>query len=279
MSSENPISHISAVVITKNEAARIGQCLAVLSKQFTDIHVVDSASTDDTAHIAKGYGARVTNFVWNGRYPKKYEWCLDHLEGVQDWILFVDSDEYVSDALAAELGRRSLEGAGYFIKSRYRIDGKVLRFGLRNNKLCLMNRHKMKFPHVNDLDVEGMGEVEGHYQPVRRSYFRKEKIGRMKGMMIHDAYADLKGWASRHARYARWEAEMNRRGAWPHDPVFWRDILKRLFRDLPRRDVLAFLHSFILKAGFLDGQRGWMLAKSRYVYYRMIRQMEQTVRR
>lgn len=274
MAAEELISHISVVVVTKNEAARIAACLASLNLYFADIHVVDSASSDDTAHIAKGYGVRVTNFVWNGHYPKKYEWCLDHLEGVQDWILFVDADEFVTPELVQELKERRPEGAGYFIRSRYKIEGEVLRFGLKNSKLCLINRHKMKFPHVPDLDIEGMGEIEGHYQPVRRSYFAREKIGRIKGMMVHDAYADMKGWAARHARYARWEAEMNKRDAWPLDPVGWRDFLKRMFRGLPRRDMLAFLHSYIIKGGFLDGRRGWILAKSRYLYYRMIHQIE-----
>jgi glycosyltransferase involved in cell wall biosynthesis len=278
MNGNKVITAISVVVITKNEAARLGDCLRSLNQYFSDIHVVDSASTDETAHIAKSYGARVTQFNWNGRYPKKYEWCLDHLEGVQDWILFVDADEFVTPELARELSGINLKGAGYFIRSRYKLDGKVLRFGLKNNKLCLINRHKMKFPHINDLDIEEMGEVEGHYQPVRRSYFARERIGRLKAMMVHDAYADMRGWAARHARYARWEAKMNSRDAWPLDPVIWRDYLKRAFRGLPRRDILAFIHSYIIKAGFLDGRRGWMLAKSRYIYYRMIRQIELELR-
>lgn len=271
------INHISVVVVTKNEALRIRDTLALLSMYFSDIHVVDSASTDDTAIISKGYGARVTNFNWNGQYPKKYGWCLDHLEGLKDWVLFVDADERVTPQLAQELGSKSLEGAGYFIRSRYIIDGRVLRFGLQNNKLCLLNRHKMKFPLLNDIDIEGMGEIEGHYQPVRRSYFAREKIGRLKGFMLHDAYSDMRSWAARHARYARWEAEMNRRWAWPQEPVLMRDILKSIFRYMPLRDYAAFLHSYILKLGFLDGVPGWKLAKSRYIYYRMIRQMERGV--
>ena len=35
--------------------------------------------------------------------------------------------------------------------------------------------------------------------------------------------------------------------------------------------LVAFLHSYILKIGFLDGAHGFRFAKSRMNYYRMIR--------
>lgn len=267
------IGHITVIIITKNEEARIAEALRPLSTEFSDIRVVDSNSTDNTVKIARGFGAKIIPFSWNGQYPKKYGWCLEHIADAKEWILFVDADEIVTPALIAELQNLKLQGAGYFIRARYRMHGRILKFGLVNNKLCLINRHKMKFPPVNDLDIEGMGEIEGHYQPVRRNYFKKEKIGTLKSTMIHDTYSDEKAWLARHERYAGWEAEMNRRNAWPRDPSFIRDMIKTIFRALPMRPLTAFLHSYILKAGFLDGWYGFKLARSRYLYYRMIEKL------
>ncbi len=265
------ISHISVIVVTKNEEKRIARCLKPLSTEFSDIRVVDSMSDDNTVRIAKGFGAQVTDFHWNGKYPKKYQWCLDHLDGLNDWVLFVDADEIVTPPLIAELEALPPVGAGYYVTSRYRVDGKILNYGMVNKKLCLLNRHKMIFPVVDDLDIKGgVGEIEGHYQPVKRPYFKGEPISKLQGEMIHEALDDPKAWAHKHEHYAQWEAEMDRRNAWPPDPSVWRNLLKRIFRALPLRGVAAFIHSYIWKGGFMDGSAGYRLARSRYLYYRRI---------
>ena len=63
---------------------------------------------------------------------------------------------------------------------------------------------------------------------------------------------------------------MNARNAWPKDPVEKREKMKQRFRKFPRRDVIAFLYSYIWKRGFLDGDAGFKFAKQRAQYYRMI---------
>ncbi len=133
-----------------------------------DVVVIDSGSTDDTVTIAESHGARVVPFAWNGQYPKKRQWCLDHLELAHDWVFFVDADEIVTPALADEIRRVVAAPAhqGYFIEGQYVIDGKVLRFGLKNSKIVLFDRRQFSFPVISDLYISGMGEMEGHYQPL-----------------------------------------------------------------------------------------------------------------
>ena len=262
---------ITVVVVTKNEAERIQACLLAL-KDFGQIIVVDSQSDDDTQALAKKHGAEVRDFQWNGRYPKKRQWCLDHLKFKYDWVFFVDADEIVTPNLVVELrvvefGDRC---AGYFVRGQYVFQGRVLKFGLKNNKLALINRHKMEFPVVDDLDIEGMWEIEGHYQPVLKDGFQGLRIGQLSSPLLHYAYEDADSWRSRHERYARWETMMNRRYAWPDENSGYRSVLKHVFRALPFRDVIAFLHCYVLKFGFLDGVAGYHFAKSRYRYYRMI---------
>ena len=124
---------------------------------------------------------------------------------------------------------------------------------------------------VDDLGLRGMGEIEGHYQPVLKEDYAADSIGTLDAQMQHDAGADMRAWEARHQRYAMWEAGMNALGAWPRDPVGWREFLKRVFRAMPVRDVAAFLHCYVLKFGFLDGAAGLDFARSRGRYYRMIR--------
>lgn len=250
---------ISVIVVTRDESRKIDRCLSALS-DFEDVVVVDSGGTNTRQ-------ARVERFAWNGRYPKKRQWCLAHLTLTHEWVFFVDADEVVTPELVQELRTLDYSAAGYFVKGRYVAGGKPLKYGLCNNKLCLFDRRKIEFPVVDDLDIPGMGEIEGHYQPVLKPAFAGEKIGQVSAPVYHYADEDVAAWQFRHERYARWEAEMILRRAYPVEPSAARQRMKNIFRRLPFRPLAAFLHSYILKRGFMDGARGWVLAAQRFDYY------------
>lgn len=256
---------VTVIIATKNEEARIEQCLRYLT-DFDEIIVLDSHSNDKTQQIAASLGARVEPYEWNGQYPKKRQWALDNLFLKHDRVFFVDADEFVTPELVAEIRALDWRKQGYFVKGSYVYEGRLLRQGLCNNKLALFDRRAFQFPVVNDLDLPGMGEIEGHYQPVAKD--PSAKVGQLHEALIHDAYDT--NWIPRHQRYAAWEAGMNARQAWPNEPSQKRRILKALFRNIPFRWIVAFIHSYILKGGFRDGSRGFRFARSRAVYYRMI---------
>lgn len=264
---------VSVIITTKNEAKRIDKCLYAL-KAFDEIIVVDSGSTDGTQDRAQRRGAAVIPYKWDGAYPKKRQWCLDDLTLRYDWIFFVDADEIVTEKMVEDIRLLFAKGDpdcdGYFVPGRYVLNGRTQRFGMCNNKLALFNRRRFEFPVVNDLGLPGMGEIEGHYQPVPRAK-QKVKIGRLRSWLLHEAYGSQEEWLHRHKRYAAWEAGMNARRAWPKDPVRTRQILKQLFRAMPGRPLMAFSHSYIFKMGFLDGLQGLRLAADRYRYYRLVR--------
>ncbi len=260
---------VSVIVTTKNEEKRIAQCLKAL-RAFDDVWVVDSESTDKTQDVARQCGARVEEYVWDGQYPKKRQWCLNTLPMQYDYVFFVDADEVVSASLIDEIAALDWSKAGYFVQGLYEYDGHVLRHGLRNNKLALIDWRKIEFPVIDDLNIEGMGEIEGHYQPVLKAGYEQESLGQLCTPLIHQAYEDAQSWNARHRRYARWEAGMNAKNAWPKDPKPFRQVLKFLFRRLPFRGGVAFMHCYIFKLGFLDGAAGFRFACSRRAYYQMI---------
>lgn len=258
---------VSVIVMTRNEESRLPRCLAAL-KDFAEVFVVDSASTDGTADVAHRFGAALVPFHWNGRYPKKKQWCLEHLPFSHDRVLYVDADEIVTPELCAEIAAADPACAGYFVPGAMLWQGRVLRYGLLNNKLALLNRHHWEFPVIDDLDLPGMGEVEGHYQPVLKS---PGVIGQCRNGFIHDGAEDRAQWMARHRRYAQWEAGMNARDAWPRDPVSRRQRLKTLYRRLPCRAVVVFFYGYIVKRGFLDGRAGLDYARARAAYIKMIK--------
>lgn len=250
---------VSVLVCVKNEERRLSACLNALSR-FDDVIVVDSHSSDQTLAIAQSYPVRIVPFAWNGRYPKKYQWSLDHVQTKHVRVLFADADEIITPELAREIEMLDWRCDGYFIKGQPVWQGRPLRQGLWNNKLALIDKTKFRFPVVDDLDIPGGNELEGHYQPIAIDGAR---IGQLKAAMRHDC-AD--GWDGRHDRYALWEAGMMAKGAFPADPVPLREVMKKLFRAMPLRGAFIFMYGYVWRRGFLDGKAGfaYALAKARY---------------
>ena len=90
---------LSATVTTKNEEAKIGDCLDSLA--FCDeIIVVDSGSTDRTREIAKEKGARVIERAWVS-YAEQKNFANGQTRG--EWILCLDADERISKTLRNEI--------------------------------------------------------------------------------------------------------------------------------------------------------------------------------
>lgn len=260
------LDRISVVVVTKNAAEMLRHCLMALS-DFYHVVVADSNSEDESVTIAESLGIPVEDFTWNGQYPKKRQWCLDHLEELREYVFFIDADEIVTAELVAEIKSLGGDKAGYFVQGQYMFENKLLRHGMRNNKLCLISHSEIQFPVVDDLDIKGMGEIEGHYQPVLKQK-KRDEFGTLKAPLIHYAY-DV-NWDERHQRYACWQAAVEARKALPGDVTLIRKTLKIIFSIAALRPAMAFLHSYIFKMGFLDGGAGYRFALSRYRYYRMI---------
>lgn len=258
---------VSVIVMTRNEAANLPACLAALAG-FAEVVVVDSHSTDGSAALAAALGAVVVPFRWDGGYPKKKQWCLDHLALAHDWVLYVDADERVTPELAGEIARLLAAGprhAGYFITGRPVFLGKALRFGAVNRKLALFDRRRAAFPVADDLDVATMWEVEGHYQPLIDG-----SVGRLRHVMRHADAKPLSAWFDRHNRYSDWEAALRRDGrlaVLAGTDTSARRRLKRLFDRLPMRPLAVFLYGYVLRLGFLDGTAGLHHAVARAFYY------------
>jgi len=258
---------VSVVVMTKNEESNLPKCLASVSR-FDEVFVVDSQSEDRTQEIARSTGATVVEFVWDGRYPKKKQWCLDNLPYAYEYVLFLDADEELTAAFVDEVARLAAGGfdrAGYFVRYDYVFLGKRLRHGLRVHKLVLFDRNRARYVAQDDLDVDTMWEVEGHYQPSIDG-----PVGALRERMVHHDEVGLYHYFERHNRYSDWEAALRSRGGLGRDSetqTAGRSRLKRTFAKAPFRPLAIFVYSYVLAGGFLDGRAGFHYAVSRGFYY------------
>jgi glycosyltransferase involved in cell wall biosynthesis len=260
---------VTAIISTKNEERAIEQCIAGL-RAFDEIIVVDSGSSDRTQEISGRLGVRVVDFQWGGRYPKKKQWCLDNLDTASPWIFFVDADESPTPELLHEMetlfkGPEPEVVAAFDITLSYHFMGRELRHGHRVIKRALLHRDRVEFPEVADLDAPGMGELEGHYQPIARG-----AVQRLSARLKHDDPDPLGSWVWRHNLYADWEAYLRCQTKTRESVQQLRSKQGRLFDRVPGKPLAFFLYSYVFRLGFLDGHAGFDYAFGLSFYYWLI---------
>jgi glycosyltransferase involved in cell wall biosynthesis len=253
---------ISVLIPAKNESANLRACLA--SARFADeIVVVDSGSTDGTREIAAEFGATVVDFHWDGKPPKKKNWALANVPWKHDWVFILDADERITAELAAELGRIvAAPGAdGYYVNRRFWFMGGWLRHcGYYPSWNLRFFRHRLgRYELLAGLGSDtGSGDNEVHEHVILEG-----RTGRLQNAMDHFAYPTIAVWVEKHNRYSNWEAR--RHGAAAEARIDPQLVRKRRLKDLadrlPFRPTQRFVYHYILRAGFLDGYRGYVFCR------------------
>lgn len=98
----------SVLVLTRNSAGSLDRCLKNLSP-FAEILVHDANSEDDSVAIAKRHGARVLKQYDTDEKSVRVKDFTEmrmrqRADAMNDWVLYLDSDEYLSDGLVADIG-------------------------------------------------------------------------------------------------------------------------------------------------------------------------------
>lgn len=227
---------ISAIIICCNESKHIRSCLE--SVQFADeIVIVDSGSTDGTVQICKAFTDNIIQTDWPGYGPQKNR-ALAHASS--DWVLSIDADEVVSEALQEEivnLLKRPPEHTGYTIPRRSSYLGKTIRHGdwRHDQPLRLFKRTHAQF---SDDIVHEHVQVDG-------------SLGQCQQFMHHTAFESVEEVLNKLNHYSSLGAtcrhKKGQRGS--------------LFSAITH-GFWTFFRGYVLRAGFLDGQEGFLLALS-----------------
>jgi len=261
---------LSVLVPTLNERANILDCLRSVS-WADELIVIDSGSTDGTQELACRCGARLVDFHWNGRLPKKRNWALENVSWKNDWLLILDADERITPDLAAEI-KHALKNPvvdGYFVNRRFVFMGKWIRHcGYYPSwNLRLFRHSKGRYENLHSGDTRsGDNEVHEHLELAGTTAC-------LRNEMLHLAYPDISTWLEKHNRYSNWEAEIEVRGQETSlenhaigEPLLRKRKLRAWSRTLPFRPTLRFLYSYVLKRGFMDGYEGLVFCRLLAVY-------------
>lgn len=268
---------ISVLIPAKNEEQNLPACLASLERA-AEVFVVDSQSDDRSLEIATATGAKVVQFEFNGHWPKKKNWALDHLPFSHDWVLIVDCDERITPELWDEI-ETAIQRAdfdGYYLNRRVFFLGTWIRHGGKypDWNLRLFRHRAGRYENLQTADIANTGDNEVHEHVMIDG-----PVGYLKQDMLHEDFRDLYHWLARHNRYSNWEAQvyynlltgMGDGGTIGADlfgdAVQRKRFLKKIWVRLPFKPLLRFVLFYIVRLGFLDGRAG-------YIYGRLLSQYE-----
>lgn len=271
MPKKGPKIEVSVCIPTRNEERNLPACLASLRDSFTDIVVVDSGSSDGTQMIAEQHGARVVQFLWDGRFPKKRNWALRNVPFKHEWILFLDADEITTPAFIDELASRlpTTTFVGFWVSFTNYFMQHELRFGDRFRKLALFRRSAGEYENLPEKFWSSL-DMEVHEHPVLAG-----AIGEITAVLTHRNECGLHHYITRHNDYSTWEANRFRwlRAA---NAEAWANLTSRQrfkYRNLDKWWLAALYYwtALIAKGGFRDGITGLRFAAMKRRYFQEIR--------
>jgi glycosyltransferase involved in cell wall biosynthesis len=239
---------ISVTIITKNEEASIGRCLQSVS-WADELIVLDSGSTDRTVEIARGLGAKVVvRQDWPGFGSQKNR-ALDLATG--DWVFSLDADEWVTPELGEEIGA-TITGKPEF--DAYRLP--------RSSSFCgRFMRHSGWWPdYVVRLFRRGTARFSDDI--VHERTLVDGGVGTLRNPLMHETYVDLEDMQEKFNLYSTLGAQtLHKRGA------------RGGLGKASLHGLSAFIRTYLLRRGFLDGREGFMLAvaNAEVAYYKYVK--------
>lgn len=240
---------LSVIIICKNEVSRLGATLE--SAAFADeIIVLDSGSSDGTVELARQFTDKV--FVaadWPGFGVQKNR-ALAHASG--EWVLSIDADERVGAELRAEIQAAIAAPLA-----------EVYEMPILTSYCGRWIRHSGWWPDYKPR-LFRRGTIRFTEDRVHERLSFQGAPGRLTAPLYHESFRTLDEVLDKVNRYSSAGAEQalmrGKRGG----------LGKAVAHGL-----WAFLRTYLLRAGFLDGREGFMLAVSNGegVYYRYVKLM------
>jgi len=241
---------LSVIVIARNNEATLRRCLESVA-WADEIVVLDSGSTDRTMEVAREFTPHVHQTPdFPGHGPQKNR-ALDR--ATQDWIFSLDSDEWITPALRAEL-ETAMASPG---------DNVAFVMPRRSSFCGRFMRHSGWWPdHVTRLFRRGSARFSD--DAVHERLLVDGRTAALAQPLMHEAIRDLEQALSKMNAYSSAGAKMQRERGRRSGLV-----------SAVAHGVWTFVRTYLLRAGFLDGREGFLLAvaNAEGAYYRYVKLM------
>lgn len=247
------MADLTAIVLTKDEEKNLPDCLSSLRGFASRVVVVDSGSTDRTVDIAREYGADVFTHPFHG-YAHQFNWGLDNAGIDTEWVLRIDADERMTEAVKAECApileaKRESGVGGITMEANFYMLGRRLRFGGAKKRKLMIFRN-------------GWGRIEQRYMD-EHTILSEGRDVRIRARFDHYDFKSVGHFASKLVWYSGREV-MDVLGAQGEEDLQnagirrTRKLKTGLYYRLPRffRVLCIFIFRYIVQLGFLDGAPG-----------------------
>jgi glycosyltransferase involved in cell wall biosynthesis len=225
---------ITATIITRDEERNIARAIESL-RCCDEILIVDSGSTDRTTELAEKLGARVVEAGWRG-YAGQKNWAAE--QAANDWILSLDADEALSEALEAEIWNLKKTGPRFDAYTMPRLARYLGRWVLHSGwypdrKIRLYDRGKARW--VGDF--------------VHESVMSEGRVGHLEANILHFTCESLAENVKTMDRYTTLAAQ----------ELAARRVKVPLWRVMAA-PVWTFVKTYVVERGFLDGFEGLVIS-------------------
>ena len=240
---------ISITILTRNSARHLPKVLDSV-RSFDEVVVLDSGSSDGTLAMARQFpNVKVYATQFKGFGPLHNEAAA---MARNDWIFSVDSDEVVTPELAQEIATLLLdEDSVYSVSMRNYFNGRWIRHGgwHPDRHVRLFNRKKTRFTNAEvheGVITDGLREVA------------------LAGPVLHFPYDSVADFLTKTQSYTDLYARQNR------------GIKSSSLTKAITRATAAFLKSYLLQRGFLEGREGFIIASSHAhaTFYKYLKLLE-----
>ena len=265
------MADLTIIILTKNEASNISECIKSTKGLAKRIVVVDSFSSDATIQIAKELGADIYQHEFV-HYGAQFQYALDNCNIDTQWVFRLDADERITDAGIKEIEELCLINSdtdinGFVFRLQNYFLGKPIRHGVLSilEKLCIF-----KF---------GKAYMENRYMG-EHIILTEGKSIKLKQLGIHYGVPDinfminkLNWYASREAIDYYYQKNSKQELHSLDAPTRMRRFIKyKIYYHLPSelRCWMVFLYWYTFRLGFLDGKEGFYWNFFQTYFYRTL---------
>jgi glycosyltransferase involved in cell wall biosynthesis len=226
---------LTAIILTYNESRHVAACIETL--RFADeVIVFDSFSTDETVALAHAAGARVIQHAF-ADFASQRNAALNAVRSSADWVLFVDADERVTPALAAEV-RRVIDAptvAGYRIPRDNYLFGRLTRGAgwYPDYQTRLLRVGAAAFDPARQ--VHEVAQLQG-------------ELGTLENPFIHYNYESVSHFHDKQRRYTAYDAR-----------ILYESGVRPKPQNYLLQPLRQFWWRFIALKGYQDGWHGLRL--------------------
>lgn len=260
----------TAIIMTKNEAVNIVDCLKSMENFAKRCVVIDCGSTDETVKLAEKNGADVYFHEFE-YYAKQFNWGIENTNITTEWIIRLDADERFPEKLKIEIesiisNNMNTDLNGITIEAELFFLGRAMKHGMINKRKMML--FKKEYGYIEDRRRDAHSVISQGIVESTQNHF------------LHYDFKSLDSYIKRCNWYAIREMQdyidfMRGQSVDINtDEKIVRQRIRKfgLYYKLPKylRAWMLFVYAYIIKGGFLDGKEGFVFNFFDIYWYRVL---------